>query len=40
MSYKTGLFAKTTLDLKEIEKEMRSTYKEMADFSTLLVPGK
>jgi hypothetical protein len=40
MTYKTGLLSKKTLVLKEIEQEMRTTYKEMADFSTLLVPGK
>jgi hypothetical protein len=40
MTFKTGLFASKTINLKEIEQEMRTTYKEMADFSTLLVPGK
>ena len=35
-----GLFSSKTLDLKEIEKTMRTTYKEMQDFSTQLVPGK
>lgn len=40
MTFKTGLFSKKTLDLKEIEQTMRSTYKEMSDFSSRLVPGK
>lgn len=40
MTFKTGLLSSKTLDLKEIEQEMRTTYKEMHDFSTLLVPGK
>jgi hypothetical protein len=40
MSYSTGIFSKKVVDLKEIEQEMRNTYKEMAEFSKQLVPGK
>lgn len=40
MTFNTGLFSSKTLDLKEIEQTMRTTYKEMQDFSTQLVPGK
>jgi hypothetical protein len=40
MTVKNGIFSKKTLELKEIEQSMRTTFKEMADFSTLLVPGR
>ena len=29
MSYSTGILSKKTLDLKEIERDMRTTYKDM-----------
>lgn len=40
MVFKTGLLSKKELVLVEIEKDMRNTFKEMAEFSTQLVPGK
>ena len=40
MTYKTGILSKKELVLVDIEKEMRSTFKEMSEFSAQLVPGK
>lgn len=40
MVIKKGIFRRETIDLKVIEKEMRDTFKQMAEFSTNLVPGK
>jgi hypothetical protein len=33
MTYKTGILSKKELVLVDIEKEMRSTFKEMSEFS-------
>ncbi len=40
MTVKKGLFSSETIDLKVIETNMRDTFKQMAEFSTNLVPGK
>lgn len=40
MTMKTGLLSSKEFVLIDIEKEMRSVFKDMAEFSTQLVPGK
>lgn len=38
--YKTGLFGKKRLNLKEIQDELEKVYTEMSNYGQNLVPGK